>query len=1093
MLGYLWSEVPKLLFVESERVAQAASKCVGALGAAIFHNQGASIPQRGKPENKQRGGRKTGTGAVPPHRSGGQAASIQLHATVLLEWATGVLKGESGPHTRHAISDDQRTWVLQALQRFMQCCPAELQPTAALQVMKTIQALLDAPSTAARDLSAYLEVLSEAIRFMRAVDIGTLLPDMIDVFLGWAVDPTSTQPCRCGYNFRHAWCNGARRLVMYVSSLCCRALMHKVIQSSGAGWHFAPQPVCNIIASVSADMQAIIASIPGAGATAITTELRPEMRFFVLSGILTAVATVLHHNPSPTVALSVELMAHQLSMVISFSDIVMSQAARPQPGCPPAPVLIQACMQHATVWLALMQRVAPAHGIAKALERPCPTCSLHRCVPAAVPTSWHKAVVQASAATVRDPTSRTVHEGIDDAVVFMVDCAFKNVLRKVGEDHDHPAVGESDASGKAVAHSLPLWLALFLLPSLMVGIDFVSGQASMSTASFSERDSFSAAVAACSKVAAPSSWTLLSVAIPMLEPIGPFCTPVQEMKNAAGAVSSEAKAPGDSDKVKSLSWAAQLWRLHLTLCYVILRRACPEMPEASRGIAALLLSLVTHRAGAAATRHVSNYVQESVQRLMHEQASHGDGVAAVGQSNQDLRGQRAEPLRGRFHFLFGVHLLQTALRRQALPLPALLHLDQELCSLNVVLCMPSAHGSMLPVIDFPASEQVPTSTAARVPRKGIHHGLHGAVGRVEQQLDTDGVPWQDKLQLLQLSVSAAQMAMQTQLASHGSVHSSAATTFRVAAALLLQLCLQTDLLHQDDRSKEDVNPEDTEPESADPLEHVSSLCSMMVQLLPHVLRRCPSAVNTTAASVDLMIVKSFSCSLYQSTGAQPISSRDASAPTNDSVQSCDHAPGRPGKIGQVLLGAAASLMRALMGCSSTPDAARAQLVLLSLTGVGVGGRNHEQFLPVIHSAPGSACRLQKPSNTATADARGMAAAAAAVQAGADALLTDIQKRHKPAAFSPSLASSFLISLMQLANGDGASAKVLLAPGATRHFQRHCRRLVPGLLGATVDVYHTVRFPCDSNVSKGSQPQARCILALMLLSVVVFECLPLCRW
>lgn len=798
--------------------------------------------------------------------------------------------------------------------------------------------------------------------------------------------------------------------------------MHKVLQSSGTGWHFAPQPVCNIIASVSADMQGIVASLTTSAATVATDELRPQMRFFVLSGILAALATVLHHNPSQTVALSVDLMAHQLSMLISFSDVVVSEAARPQQGCPPPPVLVQACLQYATVWLALMQRVAPVHGIAKALERPCTTSSLHQCVPPAVPMSWHTAVVQTPAAAGRDPTSRTVHEGIDDAVVCMVDCAFKNVLSKVVHGHDSHAAGDGDSSGNPVAHSLPLWLAMFLLPSLMVGIDFVSGQSSISTSSVSERVSVS--LAACSKVAAPASWTLLSVAIPMLEPIGPFCTPVEEMRHAVGAASTEVVAAGTRDNPKALSWAAQLWRLHLTQCRIVLQQACPEMPEASRGIAALLLSLVTHRAGASATCQVSRFLRGAVQRSMHELGKHGDGRAKAELPSP------GEQLRGRFQFLFCVHLLQTALRRQSLPLPALLQLDQELCSLNVALCMPTAYGSMLPVIDIPASEPVADSASARSSGQDTHQAPHEGDAMVEQSLDTDGIPLQDKLQMLHLSASAANMAMRSQLASHVSVHSCAATTYRIAAALLLQHCLQADLLQHEDSSDDATEPEKADQDSVDPLAHVSALCSMMVQLLPHVLRRCPSAVNTAAACVDLVIAKAFACSAGCSVGAQILPSPEGPAPQPDSSQSSDHVPKRSRKVGQVLLGAAASLMRTLMGCSNVPDAARAQLVLLALTGSGIDSSSHEQLLPVIHGAPCSAHRLSKQANVVTADSRGMAVAAAAVQAGVDALLSNAQKRYRHTSLQPSLANSFLISLMQLANGDATSAKVLLAPGAS---------------------------------------------------------------
>lgn len=196
----MWSEFPRLIFAESERVAKAASECLGALGAAIYHSQGATIPQRGKPDAKrpQRGGRKPGPGSGPSQRPGMQNGPTQLHAAILLEWATGILNGESPLPKRAVMSGTQYTLVMQALQHFVQCCPAELRSSAAFKVMKTIQALLDAPSTKSGHLLSYLEVLLDVAPHAHPTDTGMLLPDMIDVFLGWAVDPSSTQPCRCG-------------------------------------------------------------------------------------------------------------------------------------------------------------------------------------------------------------------------------------------------------------------------------------------------------------------------------------------------------------------------------------------------------------------------------------------------------------------------------------------------------------------------------------------------------------------------------------------------------------------------------------------------------------------------------------------------------------------------------------------------------------------------------------------------------------------------------------------------------------------------------------------------------------------------------
>lgn len=196
LLGYLWNQVPKLLLTESERVAEAAATCIGVLGAAIYHSQGASIQQRSKSEStRSQRGRKVSSGPSPSHRPIGLT---QLPSAILITWAEGLLRRQAHPEVAQGISDGQRALVLQALQTFLHSCPADLQPSAALHITKTIQALLDSAMTDTSHLDGYLELMLDAVRFMHDADIGKLLPDMLDLFLGWAVDPSSTQASRCG-------------------------------------------------------------------------------------------------------------------------------------------------------------------------------------------------------------------------------------------------------------------------------------------------------------------------------------------------------------------------------------------------------------------------------------------------------------------------------------------------------------------------------------------------------------------------------------------------------------------------------------------------------------------------------------------------------------------------------------------------------------------------------------------------------------------------------------------------------------------------------------------------------------------------------
>ena len=160
------------------------------------------------------------------------------------------------------------------------------------------------------------------------------------------------------------------------------------------------------------------------------------------------------------------------------------------------------------------------------------------------------------------------------AVEDLVHEAFQNVLKlhAVGEDEPSDAAaaatpGESEQptvsvqGSRATGGALPLWLVLLMHVSLLLNIDCVSCSGQSMVPEDSEvpmhggssttpggpgltRDSGAQApdtalllkhLVVVRSAARPAAWGLLSVLVPLLEPIAPFCTPVKVLEAETSA------------------------------------------------------------------------------------------------------------------------------------------------------------------------------------------------------------------------------------------------------------------------------------------------------------------------------------------------------------------------------------------------------------------------------------------------------------------------------------------------------------------------------------------------------------------------------
>ena len=95
------------------------------------------------------------------------------------------------------MTSSERELILRCLMAFLRHCGAELLPKASMHTVHAVIKLLDSARTQACHVSLLLELLREALAGCKTQELGQVLPDLLDVLLGWAVDPTADQATRC--------------------------------------------------------------------------------------------------------------------------------------------------------------------------------------------------------------------------------------------------------------------------------------------------------------------------------------------------------------------------------------------------------------------------------------------------------------------------------------------------------------------------------------------------------------------------------------------------------------------------------------------------------------------------------------------------------------------------------------------------------------------------------------------------------------------------------------------------------------------------------------------------------------------------------
>jgi hypothetical protein len=190
----MWNEVPKVLFLGSHRLGLAAAECIGAIGAAILSCQGASLSEERQEPHKrkpQRGGRRS---TAPVNR----IVEVQSYPPfALVQWCEALLEGAECSYTNAVVSQTERELVLLCLRAFLRHCGNALVPRASIQVVRSLLKLLDSPKVRASHVSGLLEALREAVPGCVPQELAQVLPDLLDVLLGWAVDPATESSTRC--------------------------------------------------------------------------------------------------------------------------------------------------------------------------------------------------------------------------------------------------------------------------------------------------------------------------------------------------------------------------------------------------------------------------------------------------------------------------------------------------------------------------------------------------------------------------------------------------------------------------------------------------------------------------------------------------------------------------------------------------------------------------------------------------------------------------------------------------------------------------------------------------------------------------------
>lgn len=97
----------------------------------------------------------------------------------------------------------QHELLLSAVTAFLSSVHTSLRAQAARHVLVMSQRLLDSDKTTAVQLGGYFDLMQAAVAACQPSLVGPLLPDALDLFLGWALDPSTSPAHRCELHREH--------------------------------------------------------------------------------------------------------------------------------------------------------------------------------------------------------------------------------------------------------------------------------------------------------------------------------------------------------------------------------------------------------------------------------------------------------------------------------------------------------------------------------------------------------------------------------------------------------------------------------------------------------------------------------------------------------------------------------------------------------------------------------------------------------------------------------------------------------------------------------------------------------------------------
>ena len=295
---------------------------------------------------------------------------------------------------------------------------------------------------------------------------------------------------------------------------------------------------------------------------------------------------------------------------------------------------LQSCLQHQVAWAALMQRSVPAHALAGLLESAFLGRHLQRVLPSSLDAAW--TVVQRPAhAAAQASTSVGVDEDVHPAVAQLVQRAFSLALAQLETPSEQAA-----AAPPANAAALPLWLAVCSQLSLLL-------QAPVLPALSSVRNEERPAAPAVPPALRMEALSLVAVLVTLLHAADPFGTAVH------------LPAFGDT-AAQDVLWTRAVGAGLTRVLAALLNALQPQDSAVNRACAAAMLNLMCYSDAAVAC--AVGFLRAAFSALTLSPAT--------------------SPSVLQFRLLYGVSLLQTALKR-----PALLAGSSALIAEGVVGCL----------------------------------------------------------------------------------------------------------------------------------------------------------------------------------------------------------------------------------------------------------------------------------------------------------------------------------------------------------------------------------------------------------------------